>query len=439
MLNCLTRSRETRYSVRVRGVVSLFNISHPQLFMKNAIWIGRRQVKGLIVLLALLPLVPTGFLIHTMWLKSSNEQERALDEMNSIFRNQLRFAAERFSELQSEPRGEAKLVEFLIHVFGEDLPMEVRSAEGKLIYKSRSSMTGTEFVYRIVGGEFSGWNISIDSVAEVPQHILEEKQDTFRQAVFALAGTILIAGGVWLIVNRGLRTDEIRKDLITTISHEIKTPVSAIKILTESLEAGDLDDCLQQEYLRLISSENERIEQLANRFLTYGRLEKGQLPIARKPTGLGEVLDRIASLLEPRFQAVNGEIAIKGDRDVFVMGDANGLTIVLTNLLENALKYGGSPPRVCIDISKTDQLVNIVIIDNGRGIPKSERRAVFRRFYRSSGRLDDGQTGVGLGLAICRRITKLMKGSLSLQSSQNKEYPGAEFQIRLSQAPATTV
>ena len=86
---------------------------------------------------------------------------------------------------------------------------------------------------------------------------------------------VLVASVVWYAVNRGLRVDEIRKDLITTISHELKTPVSAIKILAESLEDGNLSAADQAEYVKLISSENDRIEGLANRFLTYGRLEKG--------------------------------------------------------------------------------------------------------------------------------------------------------------------
>ncbi|MDF1810726.1 MAG: HAMP domain-containing sensor histidine kinase [Verrucomicrobiales bacterium] len=400
--------------------------------MKNAIWIGRRQVKGLIVLLALLPLIPTSFLIHTMWLKMANEHVRVVDEMNTAFRTQLRLAVERYStEPREQSRSGKQLVQFLTHVFGSDLPMTVISKQGLVIYQSKTPMSGSEFDYRIVNGEFAGWNILIDSVTEIPQHIMEEEKATLKQAVIALVSTILIAGGVWLIVNRGLKTDEIRKDLITTISHEIKTPVAAIKILTESLESGTLEPTVQSEYLRLIARENERIEHLADRFLTYGRLEKGQLPIERKETALTRVIEDIAGMLAPRFNSVQGEISITGEKGVTVQGDHNGLSILFTNLLENALKYGGTPPRVRIDVAKAGGNALITVMDNGRGIPEAEHKAVFRRFYRSEGRLDDGQTGVGLGLAICRRITRLMKGSLSLAASGDREYPGAEFQIRL--------
>lgn len=408
--------------------------------MKSAIWIGRRQVKGLIVLLALLPLIPTSFLIHTMWINTSSDQTRVIDEMNGIFRNQLKLSAERFSK--SEDGGEKDgedLIRFLIHIFGENLPMMITSPSGEVVYQSEAPMMGNQFEYQIHSGEFSGWRILIDSVSELPQHIKEEQQTTFQQAIFALISTILIAGGVWLVVNRGLKTDEIRKDLITTISHEIKTPVSAIKILAESLESGDLDPELQTEYIKLISNENERIEQLANRFLTYGRLEKGQLPIERVVTRLDPVVSEVSSLLAPRFQAARGELLISGDKDLSVVGDRNGLTILLNNLLENALKYGGTPPLVKLEISNSDNQVRIAVLDNGHGIPKSERKAVFRRFYRSEGRLDDGQTGVGLGLAISRRITKLMKGELSLEESTDPECSGAKFLICLPLSPSTTV
>jgi two-component system, OmpR family, phosphate regulon sensor histidine kinase PhoR len=406
--------------------------------MINAIWMGRRQVRGLIVLLALLPLIPTTFLVHTMWLNSVNDRARVMDEMNASFRNQLRLAAGRFSvSHRDRVADERDFVQFLLHVFGENLPMVISDQRGKVVYRSHIEPTENEFGYRVDNGAFAGWNIRIDSAPEIPYHIKEQERSTLWQGIVAVVSTMVIAGAVWFAVNRGLKIDEIRKDLITTISHEIKTPVSAIKILTESLEMGNLDAAQRSDYLRLIASENERIEQLANRFLTYGRLEKGQFTIAHEATELTPVLQKAIDLLSPRFAAVNGEICVKGFTDLSVMGDRNGLMILLTNLLENALKYGGVPPRVLIEISREGPDVILTISDNGKGIPKSEQKAVFRRFYRSEGQLNDGQTGVGLGLAICRKIAKLMKGSLTLGLSEKTEYGGAEFQVRLSNSVTT--
>jgi len=401
--------------------------------MKNAIWLGRRQVRGLIVLLALLPLIPTTFLIHTMWLNSRNDRTRVIDEMNASFRNQLRLAAGRFSMAhQGKSVEDRDFVEFLLHVFGENLPMVISDKKGIVVYQSQAGLKENEFNYKVDTGAFAGWNIRIDSAPELPIHIREQEQSTLWQGIAAVVSTIFIAVGVWFAVHRGLKIDEIRKDLITTISHEIKTPVSAIKILTESLETGQLETPRRAEYLRLIASENERIEQLVNRFLTYGRLEKGQFSIERVATALTPVIHQAINLLAPRFESANGEIRLIGATDLSVMGDRNGLTILLTNLLENALKYGGSPPRVLIEISQAGPDVLVTISDNGKGIPKSERKAVFRQFYRSEGQLNDGQTGVGLGLSICRKITMLMKGTLILGLSQKTEYGGAEFQVRLS-------
>ena len=400
--------------------------------MKNAIWIGRRQVRGLVILLALLPLIPTALLIHAMWKDSESTRILAIAEMNEMYRYQLRHAADRFSTSTKDgPRTDQDLVRFLTHVFGESLPMRIVSPDGKVLYQSNAAISGTGFDYQIFEGEFKGHVVTIDSSSEIPIHIREEHRTTIRHGIYALLGTILMAGGVWYAVNRGLRVDESRKDLITTISHEIKTPVAAIKVLTESLESGELDEKKREEYIRLITSENERIEHLANRFLTFGRLEKGQLPIEQKPVEISNLIGDLEARMEPKFRSAEGELKVEGDRDITLIGDPNGLEILFSNIAENALKYGGKPPRALISIQKNGSTAEISFTDDGKGVPESERAAVFRRFYRSEGRLDDGQTGVGLGLAICRRLARLMKGTLTLSQSTRPDFGGAAFVLRL--------
>ena len=157
--------------------------------------------------------------------------------------------------------------------------------------------------------------------------------------------------------------------------------------------------------------------------------KKGQLPVENRQVPLDSVIREISDLLAPRFQKANGELVLGGEKDLEVLGDDNGLEIMLTNLIENALKYGGSPPRVKIFTAKQGKNAAITISDNGKGILKSERKAVFRQFYRSEGRLDDGQTGAGLGLAICGRLAKLMNGSLDLGQSDDPAYGGASFTL----------
>lgn len=400
--------------------------------MKNAIWIGRRQVRALVVLLALLPIIPTVVLIHTMWQNSEKDRVLAIAEMNEMYRYQLRLAVERYSTSpESGSLTDQDLVQFLTHVFGKELPMKIKSSGDHVIYQSDRPITQTGFGYQVTNGRFKGFDITIDSVTEIPIHIKSEHGNTIRQAIYYLLGTILMAGGVWYAVHRGLKVDEIRKDLITTISHEIKTPVSAIKVLAESLESGQLSGDDQIEYLQLISDENDRIEQLADRFLTFGRLEKGQFSIQKKDLSIDRVLNEVISRMSPRFTAREGDLRWIGEKDIAVLGDHSGLEILLTNLVENALKYGGSPPRAVISAEKNKTDAIITLSDNGSGIPTAERAAVFRSFYRSEGRLDDGQTGVGLGLAISLRIAKLMKGSLTLKSSSHPDYDGATFQLRL--------
>ena len=405
--------------------------------MKNVIWIGRRQVRALIVLLALLPLIPTALLVHTMWQQSGTERILAIADMNEMYRYQLRIAAERFSSGSKAQQTEGDdLVRFLTHVFGEDLPMTVASSDGDIVYQSRRPISQTGFGYQIMTGRFAGWVVTLDTATEVPAHIEEQRRVTVRNAAWALAATILIAGGVWYAVHRGLKVTEIRKDLITAISHEIKTPVAAIKVLTESLQSGGLASREKEsEYFQLIARENDRIESLADRFLTYARLERGQLPMGNEPVSAGKVVGEVLERMAPTFEANGGQLTWEGDRDLRARCDPGGLELILSNLIENALKYGGTPPRALVETRDAkENLAFISVTDNGKGISRDEQSAVFHAFYRSDGRLDDGQSGVGLGLAISRRAARLMKGSLQLNPSQRKGFSGCEFSLYLPRA-----
>ncbi|MEO0416018.1 MAG: HAMP domain-containing sensor histidine kinase, partial [Verrucomicrobiota bacterium] len=268
-------------------------------------------------------------------------------------------------------------------------------------------------------------------VITIPLEIESRRRNAYWQAAAALFGTIVVAGLVWFAVNRGLRVDELRKDLITTVSHEIKTPVASIRALTETLtDNAQISVDRRDEYLRLVGQENDRIGALADSFLTMSRLESGSYSIQPEVAPLIETIQDAAEITRPVFENKQGEILIDVSAELKARFDAEALKIILTNLFHNAAKYGGSPPTCRVSARFQKARVLISVTDNGPGIEPSEEHAVFRKFYRHDAQLNTGQRGIGLGLAICRRLANRMKGRITAKNSSQPE-EGAIFTLTL--------
>ncbi len=396
--------------------------------VKSGLWLSQRQVRWLIVLLALLPLIPSVLLVQMMVQSAMRDRDGAVAEITGIYRNQLGLIIERFSDERTESDGEALIV-YLRRIFGDDISLSVLDEKGMSIRDLPFEPTRDAIIYEIAGGKFRGWTVSLDGVPVFPDHIEAQRKETWWHAVAIMTVVILVAGGVWFTVHRRLRVDALRSDLLTTISHEIKTPVAAMKVLIETLEGGSQDEETVADYIELLGKENERIGELANQFLTISRLERGQVTIRQVDCRLKGLLEEQAELFRPQFESVGGGVNCLCSDDVVVRTDPQALKVVVANLLQNALNYGGEPPRAKISVEEDPGQCRILVSDGGAGIAASDRRAVFQRFYRGDAQLNQGKVGVGLGLAICRRFMKLLKGKIYLENSGEGE--GARFVVSL--------
>ncbi|MEC5125477.1 HAMP domain-containing sensor histidine kinase [Verrucomicrobiales bacterium BCK34] len=382
----------------------------------------------LIVLLALLPLIP-GILMVQMMVQNSLRDRSMLEEgLSLIYREQLGLTAERFSLTRNEADPDA-LLNHLTRVFGEAALVAIGRSDQILLSEHVGEDSENAVVHTIQEGAYQGWSVSLKVSGNVLVHSDEQRREIWWHAFWVLSGVLVVAGAAWLTVHRRLRIDEIRSDLLTTISHEIKTPVAAMKVLMESLEDGSLPAESRPEYYELLHRENDRIGELADHFLLHSRLEKGQLPVRFEPVDLSTLVAGEVKLIRPQLDSVSGELAFEGGPSTIVQTDPVALKIVLSNLLENAVKYGGQPPLLTVKIVRSDRYAEISISDQGDGIPRSERRAVFRRFYRGDVRLTGGRGGVGLGLPICRLLVRLLKGDIRVSSGPDGI--GALFLVRI--------
>ena len=314
-------------------------------------------------------------------------------------------------------------------MFGEAASVTISRSDRILLAEQVDDASENSVVHTIQEGAYRDWTVSLTVSSEGFVHSDEQRKEIWWHAFWVLSGVIIVAGSAWLTVHRRLRIDEIRSDLLTTISHEIKTPVAAMKVLMESLEDVSMDDASRSEYYELLHQENDRIGELADHFLLHSRLEKGQRPVCFEDVDLSSLVRGEVKLTRPQLDSASGKLSFEEGPSTVVYTDPAALKIVLSNLLENAVKYGGHPPVLEVAIRKGDRHAEVSISDRGEGIPRSERRAVFRRFYRGDVQLTGGQRGVGLGLPICRHLIRLLKGDIRISSGPDGK--GAVFLVRL--------
>ncbi|MBW4518689.1 MAG: cell wall metabolism sensor histidine kinase WalK [Scytolyngbya sp. HA4215-MV1] len=220
--------------------------------------------------------------------------------------------------------------------------------------------------------------------------------------------------------------DEERRAFLANVSHELRTPVSNVQVTIEALESGAVDELeLRDRFFQTIKEETKRLSGLIHDLLDLGRLEAGVTLLEIQPIALQSVISRAIRAMEVRMQDKNVTVQVDVD-DLRIMGDSERLLQAFLNLLDNAIKY--STPNACIFIaaSRHKRQALISIRDQGSGIPETDLPRIFEQFYTTS--RSRKQSGVGLGLAIARRIIEAHGGSITASSQPGQ---GSVFTLLL--------
>ena len=227
--------------------------------------------------------------------------------------------------------------------------------------------------------------------------------------------------------------EEIKADFVATVSHELRTPLAAIYGSAQTLRRTDieLDPEIQDQLLGVIASESDRLGTIVNDLLVAGSLDADQLPSpssaatrrsspARSSRRRGRTCpNRSSSSSTPRSGCCG------------VVADPGQLHQVLVNLVDNAIKYSPQGGEVAVSVANGDGLVRFSVIDKGLGIPASEHRRIFEKFYRLDPDMTRGIGGTGLGLYICRELVRRMDGRIWVESVLGK---GSTFVVELPAA-----
>ena len=236
------------------------------------------------------------------------------------------------------------------------------------------------------------------------------------------------------------RIDEARRDFVTNVSHELKTPIGAVAILAEAVQAAADDPEAVARFAQRMQIESDRLAELVGQIITLSRLQSqdplrqaGHVPVDSVVT---EAVDRNAAAAKRRH--VNLTVSIREPGEV--TGDRSQLVTAVANLVANAIVYSHEGARVAVAAQRAtqdgDDVVEITVSDNGIGIPPSEQELVFERFYRVDPHRSRASGGTGLGLSIVRLVAEAHGGSVSLWSRVGQ---GSTFTITLpARVPAHT-
>lgn len=250
-------------------------------------------------------------------------------------------------------------------------------------------------------------------------------------AGFAAVALALIGLAVYFYreSTRELRLAGQRVSFVNQVSHELKTPLTNVRLYAELLQQHlDGEDETAQRHLNIVVEECGRLSRLIGNVLTFGRSQRGALTIHPTPGRVDEIIQRVLDGYRPALERRGIRVQYSPGKATQVMVAADVVEQIVGNLLSNIEKYAAAGGVAEIASEQRDGMTLITVADHGPGIPAAERENVFRPFYRLSAALHDGAAGTGIGLPIARDLARRHGGDLKVVAAEK----GAAFEVRLA-------
>jgi len=269
-------------------------------------------------------------------------------------------------------------------------------------------------------------------------HKLKQTARTIQLTLGLLILVLLFAicVGGWLIareLNRQLTLARQKTDFVSNVSHELKTPLTSIRMFSELLAEGRVNDpAKQRSYLHIITAETARLTRLINNVLDFSRLERGEKKYNFRDCDLVSVARDTAETYRPHLEN-NGfkfECSLP-EHPLPVRGDSDALAQIIVNLLSNAEKYSNGPKVIALQACRQDgplPYAEVKVLDRGPGVPHDCEEKIFEKFYRAHDSLSSGIQGSGLGLTLARQIARAHSGDVVYEP---REGGGSCFALRL--------
>ena len=315
---------------------------------------------------------------------------------------------------------------------------------GKPVAISKTGFRGDwkhPFVATEIGEGLPHWEAALYLID--PQQINRSAltlQLTLGLIVLVLVAAI-VAGG-WLMasdVRRQMRLAQQKTDFVSNVSHELKTPLTSIRMFADMLAEGRVSETEKRnKYLRIISAESARLTRLINNVLDFARMERGAPGGERRPCDLVEIVQEVVDTCRPHLETLGIKVDLELEaKELPVVADRDALAQIVLNLLSNAEKYGGNEVlvTVCQNLvlanGGTEYYAMVEVMDRGAGVPAEKREAIFKPFHRLDDSLASGISGSGLGLTLARNIARAHGGDVTYEARQGG---GSRFVLTIPEA-----
>jgi signal transduction histidine kinase len=312
----------------------------------------------------------------------------------------------------------------------EGLDFALTDAEGRAVLGRPDSPLSMQSV-RAASVTQLPWTVHVISRAAGAERGLSS------QTKLMLAGIVvmgLVAGAAGYLINRAitreLRVARLQSDFVAAVSHEFRTPLTAVRQLAEMLVKGRVSsDERRQQFYRTLLQESERLHRLVEGLLNFGRMEAGQLQYHFEAIDPEDFVRSVISDFEQEVAGRGYHIELQGNGPLpRIRADRETLARAFWNLLDNAVKYSPENRTVCVDLSDVGTRLAVRVRDRGMGIPVPEQKEIFRKFVRGSASKNARIQGTGVGLAMAREIVAAHGGDISVESDPGN---GSVFTVLL--------
>ena len=219
--------------------------------------------------------------------------------------------------------------------------------------------------------------------------------------------------------------DSMRRDFISNLSHELRTPVSVIKANSETLLDGALENKKDAKiFSKAILHNADRLSEMVTSLIDLSRIEYGELKFVIEKIVLNQIIESVVLAYKNKAKRKNIQVVFERQSDLTVNSDAKAIERVLNNLLDNAFKYSPENSIIQINLRKQGEVIRLAVIDQGEGVAEEDQDLVFKRFFRTASARANTQQGSGLGLAIVKNLVYNLQGDVGVES---RPEGGSEF------------
>jgi len=300
------------------------------------------------------------------------------------------------------------------------------SRSGKYYHETRFPSTFYKWILQIVPRNYT----------DIERNVRNQRRVILFFIILSMFLTFLSLAIIYAAGRRERQLRQLKEDFIGNVSHELKTPLSLIRMFSEILVTGRVkSEQTRQEYFGIIHNESDRMSRLISNLLDFAGLEREEFGKHFEKTNISQLIAKELEAYRYQIQKDGFQLSTSIDSNIpDTLADPNAIAMAFFNLLDNSVKYSGDQKEIGVKIAQSNGYIDLSVTDRGIGIPASEHHKIFEKFYRCDNAAVKKIRGSGIGLSITKHVAELHGGEVLVDSEPGK---GSTFTLRIPirQAP----